>query len=305
MVASSSSETPSSRGSTGNVRLNRPIVGMAAAGTSGYWMVASDGGLFSFGDARYLGSTGGSPGPAPIVSMSATAHGFPFPPGGTGFDISNYQCSEALPASHTVSIVEVAGAINGFANSCYSREAAWAGVNMSTYIFMDGLPSPAPAESASGPAGVCNGNVNCESYNFGWYWANHWVAYSRSLGINPSYWWLDVELNHWTSNLTSNGFVVVGAMAALRANSVVGGIYSTPYQWGHIVGALGFPGAPLWVPGAGNLTGPGYTATNYCANPAESFAGGVVVLVQYGYGGDFVGAYSGPQSPFDLDYACG
>ena len=37
-------------GSTGSMRLNRPVVGMAAApGGGGYWLVASDGGLFSFG----------------------------------------------------------------------------------------------------------------------------------------------------------------------------------------------------------------------------------------------------------------
>ena len=27
----------------------------------GYWLVASDGGIFTFGDARYLGSEGGQP----------------------------------------------------------------------------------------------------------------------------------------------------------------------------------------------------------------------------------------------------
>jgi len=62
-------------GSTGCLRLNQPVVGMAAspdtadvgANTAchtgpeppgGYWMVASDGGVFAFGDAPFLGSTG-------------------------------------------------------------------------------------------------------------------------------------------------------------------------------------------------------------------------------------------------------
>ena len=31
------------------VNLNQPIVGMAATPDGGYWMVASDGGVFSFG----------------------------------------------------------------------------------------------------------------------------------------------------------------------------------------------------------------------------------------------------------------
>src|SRR5204862_3070109 len=36
-------------GSTGNLRLNQPIVGMAAApATAGYWLVATDGGVVAF-----------------------------------------------------------------------------------------------------------------------------------------------------------------------------------------------------------------------------------------------------------------
>jgi hypothetical protein len=39
--------------------LNKPIVGMAATPSGGgYWMVASDGGIFAFGDAGFFGSTG-------------------------------------------------------------------------------------------------------------------------------------------------------------------------------------------------------------------------------------------------------
>ena len=45
-------------GSTGGLRLNRPVVGMAAT-PGGYWLVASDGGIFNYGNARFEGSTGG------------------------------------------------------------------------------------------------------------------------------------------------------------------------------------------------------------------------------------------------------
>ena len=46
-------------GSTGAIRLNQPVVGMAPTPSGrGYWLVASDGGVFSFGDARFFGSTG-------------------------------------------------------------------------------------------------------------------------------------------------------------------------------------------------------------------------------------------------------
>ena len=38
---------------------NAPIVGMAATPTAaGYWLVAADGGIFSYGDAGFYGSTG-------------------------------------------------------------------------------------------------------------------------------------------------------------------------------------------------------------------------------------------------------
>ena len=45
-------------GSTGGMHLNKPIVGIAAnAETGGYWLVASDGGIFAF-NAPFHGSTG-------------------------------------------------------------------------------------------------------------------------------------------------------------------------------------------------------------------------------------------------------
>jgi ribosomal protein L24E len=63
-------------GSTGNIHLNQPIVGMAAnpAGT-GYWFVAADGGIFAFGDAGFFGSTGAMKLNKPIVGMAPTPTG--------------------------------------------------------------------------------------------------------------------------------------------------------------------------------------------------------------------------------------
>ncbi|HEX3564379.1 MAG TPA: hypothetical protein VHU17_03330, partial [Acidimicrobiales bacterium] len=52
------------------------IVGMAATpSASGYWLVGSDGTVFAFGDARWLGSAAGQHLNAPIVSMTPTASG--------------------------------------------------------------------------------------------------------------------------------------------------------------------------------------------------------------------------------------
>jgi TM2 domain-containing membrane protein YozV len=53
--------------------LNQPIVNTATtADRHGYWMVASDGGVFSFGDARFYGSTGSLVLNKPIVGMAPT-----------------------------------------------------------------------------------------------------------------------------------------------------------------------------------------------------------------------------------------
>ena len=44
---------------------------MAATATGeGYWLVASDGGIFAFGDAAFEGSTGGLPLNRPVVGMA-------------------------------------------------------------------------------------------------------------------------------------------------------------------------------------------------------------------------------------------
>ena len=56
--------------------LNKPIVGMAAIpGGGGYWLVASDGGIFAFGDAQFYGSTGSMMLNQPVDGMAATPDG--------------------------------------------------------------------------------------------------------------------------------------------------------------------------------------------------------------------------------------
>jgi lipoprotein-anchoring transpeptidase ErfK/SrfK len=56
--------------------LNQPVVDVAADPSgNGYWMVASDGGVFSFGHATFRGSTGAIRLFQPIVAMMATPSG--------------------------------------------------------------------------------------------------------------------------------------------------------------------------------------------------------------------------------------
>jgi hypothetical protein len=228
-----------------------------------------------------------------------------YSPGSVGLDISQYQCG-AIPARHyRVAIVQVTGGqLNTPGNPCYAQQAAWAGPNLSAYIFLDGLPNPAPAEARSGPFAFCVArNPACQGYNFGFQWARHWVDYSRSLRITPRLWWLDVEMGAGWTTVPVNAAVIRGAAEGLRQEGVRMGIYSTPYQWAAIAGSLTFPGVPVWTAGAGKLTGPGYTATYYCA-AGQAFAGGKLAMVQWGYTGAFPGAYPGPGYRYDQDYAC-
>jgi hypothetical protein len=63
-------------GSTGSIKLNRPVVGMAATPDGrGYWLVASDGGIFAYGDAQFYGSTGSMALNKPIIGMIPTVNG--------------------------------------------------------------------------------------------------------------------------------------------------------------------------------------------------------------------------------------
>jgi hypothetical protein len=63
-------------GPSSGLKLNAGIVDVAATPSGrGYWTVASDGGVFTFGDADFLGSVGNLTLAAPIVGMAPTRSG--------------------------------------------------------------------------------------------------------------------------------------------------------------------------------------------------------------------------------------
>ena len=220
-------------------------------------------------------------------------------------DISQYQCADIPPGRFGIAVVQVSGGIfDGAPNPCYTAEAAWAGPNMEAYIYMNGVPFPAPAAALAGPLGVCHGDAPCIGFNFGWNMAQRWVAYSKSVGVHPRKWWLDVEKDSGWTDQGTNRLVIQGAVYALQTDHLSVGIYSTSTQWNAITGGMTLPRVELWVPGAGSLTGAGYTATQFCSDPSQAFAGGRIKYVQYGYTGGFPGAYPPPAPAYDLDYAC-
>jgi len=55
---------------------SKPVVGITATPSgSGYWLVATDGGIFGYGGAPFFGSTGGVSLSKPVVGMAATPSG--------------------------------------------------------------------------------------------------------------------------------------------------------------------------------------------------------------------------------------
>ena len=63
-------------GSAGSLKLNKPVVGVAAtANAGGYWLAASDGGVFNYGNAKFFGSAGSLKLNSPVVGIAATHDG--------------------------------------------------------------------------------------------------------------------------------------------------------------------------------------------------------------------------------------
>jgi hypothetical protein len=55
----------------GGRRLDAPVLGITPTPDGGgYWEVASDGGIFAFGDAPFYGSMGGQRLDAPVVGIA-------------------------------------------------------------------------------------------------------------------------------------------------------------------------------------------------------------------------------------------
>ncbi|GIF21668.1 putative chitinase [Actinoplanes tereljensis] len=78
LVAGSAGAVPLSMSpaAAADVTTHKPPVGVAATRSGlGYWIAAADGGVFTFGDAKFFGSMGGKSLNAPVTAIAATPSG--------------------------------------------------------------------------------------------------------------------------------------------------------------------------------------------------------------------------------------
>jgi hypothetical protein len=286
------------QGSLGADPLSYPEVGMTgtdSAGAPGYWMTNSNGGVSSFG---YASNEGSAPQRlnAPVVAMAegpgtGAKTNSDYGPGSWGYDVSNWQCGEALPGGASIGIVQATGWSLSAPNPCIAQEAAWAGGGLDLYIFLT-----YGASGANEPG--CGGNAAC---NYGFQAAQYAFSYAASQGVDPYVgWWLDIECTSncgdWSGSAGSNDQVINGAMIELRGlgiNTV--GVYTSELTWNQIAGSWD-PSVPVWVawwtdnPGANCVEAYPYAAQNGASLPA----GGIAITQ---YTDDAAGG-------FDGDYAC-
>ncbi len=229
---------------------------------------------------------------APFKLGHAAAFGI-YPAGTSGMDISYPACNDDLPAAPTAfAIIGVSGGRAFYQNPCLIKEFAWAqtaGVTPSFFMNLNAPGGTIAFKANTGPKGNCaQTDTFCLSYNFGYNDARLAYADAQSQETAAAMWWLDVEEeNTWSDDKNANALVVQGAIDYLRSQNRAVGVYSTPKQWGELVGSFS-PGLPDWIGGAPDSS----TAPSYC-DSSHAFGGGSVWLVQY------------PSGDYDADYACG
>ena len=231
-----------------------------------------------------------------VSSMAWQIKGVRADPSYPAYDISWPQCPDKTPTSSF--LFAIIGLNNGrpfTSNPCFREQYAWATLaepHPDVYINLE-FPRADASYAGDGPYGRCAENDGwCRGYNYGWWAAADAVQKATTLGVRPSRYWLDVEMdNYWSDAPRDNAQVVRGALDRFRAMNLSVGIYGTRYQWNLITGGFQAPGVPLWVAGAEF----GSDAISRCTARSFTFAGGVTWMVQYPYEG-YDGNYRCPNA---------
>jgi hypothetical protein len=166
-------------GSTGSIKLNKPVVGMAATPDgNGYWLVASDGGIFAYGDAQFYGSTGSLILNKPIVGMVPTLTGGGYwliASDGGVFAFGNAQFYGSLggdPPPYAITSVAP-----GFLDGGYWMVDA----NGQVFNFGD---APNKGSPASAPGGFTISGI-APTHDYNGYWLSSWNGNVANFGDAP------------------------------------------------------------------------------------------------------------------------
>jgi hypothetical protein len=213
-----------------------------------------------------------------------------------GVDVSYPQCDKPLPTGQAFAIVGVNGGSAATTNPCLATELAWGAqstggtVHDAVQLYVNtGNPGGGALWPGSGSNryGACDGsNSRPCAYQYGWDRALE-DATVRGVSHPEQYmWWLDVELaNTWDYTVdggTRNAAVLEGMTEYFTSIGSRGvGLYSTRYQWGHIIGngvdsTSSLNGLANWRPGASIREG----AEANCGL-APLTPGGIIEMTQY------------------------
>jgi hypothetical protein len=188
-------------GSTGNIHLNQPIVGMAPApGGAGYWLAAADGGIFSFGTAPFLGSMGNVPLVAKVVGIAAT----PNSPG--------YWLAAADGGVFNFGAAGFGGSMGGQSNPNPIRAIA-ATTDGGGYWLLPTSPPPVPPTVGPGASGAAVAVLQAQLLSLG-YWVDT-TGGSFDDSTEQAVWALQKA-----AGLPRDGVVGPATWAALQAGTV-------------------------------------------------------------------------------------
>jgi hypothetical protein len=206
--------------------------------------------------------------------------------GTTAWDISWPQCDNGERPAGPINfaVIGVNGGRMYTKNDCLGEMYRWAGAGRTVpQVYMNTNSPPKTYTNA----GCKDNDAWCKSYYYGYDGAADAVKYARAQGADPRNWWLDVETgNFWSADTVANSRVIGGVIEYLQATGHTVGVYSTPRQWGIIVGDYK-PYLPAWTAGAADLV----EAPTRCTD-RFAFGGGRVAMVQY------------VSEHFDTNYIC-
>ena len=207
---------------------------------------------------------------------------------GWGNDVSWPQCDGPLPGPHDVGVVGVTDGRPFTSNPCLASQFAWArastlpgGAQLYVNLEIDG--------TSSGPNHCAVDDHGCRAYDYGLVTVFDAISRARAVGVNAGFWWLDVEVGNYWSDLRPdwNQATVQGAIDAAHARGVDVGIYSSADQWAQILPPTYHPMVPTWLA----VVGDSGMAPGLCS-VGRSLTGGPVYMVQY------------DDHTFDKDHVC-